>query len=74
MLVVEVADSSLTLDTTTTAELYATAGVPDCSVVDLENRKLLVFRDPEPLRCPQLRIHRQNIGGMEHCSANVFWL
>ena len=29
MLVVEVAESSLTLDTTTKAEFYATAGVPD---------------------------------------------
>jgi Uma2 family endonuclease len=49
VLVVEVADSSLNLDTTTKAELYATAGVPDYWVIDLENRKLLVFRDPEPL-------------------------
>ena len=49
VLVVEVADSSLNLDTTTKAELYATAGVPDYWVIDLENRTLLVFRDPEPL-------------------------
>lgn len=49
VLVVEVADSSLFLDTTTKAELYATAGVPDYWVIDLENRKLLVFRDPAPL-------------------------
>lgn len=49
VLVVEVADSSLALDTTTKAELYATAGVPDYWVVDLESRLLIVFRDPEPL-------------------------
>jgi len=49
VLVVEVADSSLDLDTTTKAELYATAGVPDYWVIDLENRQLLVFRDPESL-------------------------
>ncbi len=49
VLVVEVADSSLDLDTTTKAELYATAGVPDYWVIDLENRQLLIFRDPEPL-------------------------
>ncbi len=49
MLIVEVADSSLFLDTTTKAELYATAGVPDYWVIDLENRRLLVFRDPVPL-------------------------
>ena len=49
VLVVEVADSSLDLDTTTKAELYATAGVPDYWVIDLDHRRLLVFRDPEPL-------------------------
>ena len=49
VLVVEVADSSLALDTTTKAELYATAGVPDYWVIDLENRRLLIFRDPAPL-------------------------
>jgi len=49
VLVVEVAESSLFLDTTTKAELYATAGVPDYWVIDLENRRLLVFRDPVPL-------------------------
>lgn len=49
LLIVEVADSSLALDTTTKAELYATANVPDYWVVDLENRQIVVFRNPEPL-------------------------
>ncbi|MDB5310726.1 MAG: Uma2 family endonuclease [Gemmataceae bacterium] len=49
VMVVEVADTSLFLDTTTKAELYATAGVSDYWVIDLENRRLLVFRDPAPL-------------------------
>lgn len=49
VLVVELADSSLQLDTTRKAELYATAGVPDYWVVDLEHRRVLVFRDPAPL-------------------------
>ncbi len=48
-LVVEVADSSLFTDTTTKAEKYATAKVPDYWVIDLENRQLIVFRDPAPL-------------------------
>ena len=48
-LIVEVADSSLFLDTTTKAEKYATAGVQDYWVIDLENRQLIVFRDPAPL-------------------------
>lgn len=49
VLVVEVAESSLFLDTTTKAELYATAGVRDYWVLDVSGRRLLVFRDPEPL-------------------------
>jgi Uma2 family endonuclease len=46
--VVEVADSTLFFDTTTKAELYATAGVQDYWVLDVENDRLLVFRDPQP--------------------------
>ena len=46
LLVVEVADSTLARDTTTKAELYASAGVADYWVLDLDNRRLLVFRDP----------------------------
>ncbi|HET6572348.1 MAG TPA: Uma2 family endonuclease [Fimbriiglobus sp.] len=48
-LVVEIADSSLTFDTTEKAELYAAAGIPDYWVVDVEGRRLLVFRDPAPI-------------------------
>ena len=49
VLVVEIADSSFAFDTTTKAELYATAGVPEYWVVDLEGRRLTIFRDPLPL-------------------------
>ncbi len=49
LLVVEVADTTLAYDTTTKAELYATAGVPEYWVIDLTNRQLVVFRDPAPL-------------------------
>ena len=48
-LVVEVADSTLDYDTTTKAELYATAGIPDYWVLDVVGRRLLVFRAPAPL-------------------------
>jgi Uma2 family endonuclease len=53
LLIVEVAASSLFDDTTTKAELYATAGVPEYWVIDLQNRQLIVFRDPQPLPLPQ---------------------
>ncbi|MBA4063754.1 MAG: Uma2 family endonuclease [Isosphaera sp.] len=48
-LVVEVADTSLREDLTEKAERYATAGVADYWVLDLDGRRLLVFRGPQPL-------------------------
>ena len=49
-LLVEVSDTTLAFDTTTKAELYATANVPEYWVLDVENRQLHVFRDPAPLQ------------------------
>ena len=48
-LVVEVADTSLRMDVTEKAERYATAGVADYWVLDLNARQLIVFRDPVTL-------------------------
>jgi len=48
-LVMEVSDTTLDADITEKAELYATAGIADYWVLDLDNRRLLVFRDPVPL-------------------------
>jgi Uma2 family endonuclease len=44
----EIAETSLTYDLTTKAELYATAGIPEYWVLDLEGRVLHVFRNPQP--------------------------
>jgi hypothetical protein len=44
LLAVEVADSSLSYDTTTKAELYASAGIPEYWVLDLNSEQLIVFR------------------------------
>lgn len=49
LVVVEVADTTVFQDTTIKAELYATAGVADYWVLDVENNRLLVFRDPLPI-------------------------
>jgi Uma2 family endonuclease len=49
LVVVEVADATLFQDTTTKAELYATAGVADYWVLDVENDRLHVFRDPQQM-------------------------
>lgn len=51
-LLVEVANATLFYDTTTKAELYATAGVAEYWVLDIEHRQLIVFRDPHPLPLP----------------------
>ena len=48
-LLVEVADSTFFSDTTTKAELYAEAGVPEYWVLDLNGHQLHVFRDPQPV-------------------------
>lgn len=48
-LVVEVADATLGTDITEKAERYATANIADYWVLDLNGRRLLVFRDPMPL-------------------------
>lgn len=49
VLVVEVSDTTLDTDITEKAENYATAGIGDYWVLDLNNRQLHVFRDPVPL-------------------------
>lgn len=46
LLVVEISDTSLAYDTTAKANLYAAGGIADYWVVDLVNRRLLIFRDP----------------------------
>jgi Uma2 family endonuclease len=51
-LIVEVADSTLADDLTEKAELYATAGIAEYWVLDLNGRQLHAFRDPPPLPLP----------------------
>src|SRR5262249_53881810 len=46
-LVVEVAGSSLNFDTSEKRLLYARGGVRDYWVVDINGRRLLVYRDPQ---------------------------
>ncbi len=48
-LVIEVSDTTLAYDTTEKAELYATGGIADYWVLDVNNGRLLVFRDPRTL-------------------------
>jgi Uma2 family endonuclease len=46
LLVVEVADTSLDMDTGKKAQLYAAAGIADYWVIDLNSRLVIVRRDP----------------------------
>ena len=48
-LVVEISDTTLNDDLTEMAELYATAGVPEYWVLDVDGRRLFVFRTPAAL-------------------------
>jgi Uma2 family endonuclease len=48
LLVMEVSDSSLGFDTTDKANIYAAGNIADYWVVDLVNRQVMVFRNPQP--------------------------
>lgn len=47
LLVIEYAQSSLQKDTEIKRKIYAGAGIADYWVVDLNTRRLLVYRDPQ---------------------------
>jgi Uma2 family endonuclease len=48
LLVIEIADSSLSHDRDVKAPLYAANGIPELWIVDLSNERLAVYRDPGP--------------------------
>ena len=48
LLLIEVADTSLTYDRTTKLHLYAQAGIPEYWIVDCTNETIEVYRNPGP--------------------------
>jgi Uma2 family endonuclease len=46
VLTVEVAATTLSMDLSSKAELYARAGIPDYWVLDVDQRRMIVHRDP----------------------------
>jgi Uma2 family endonuclease len=46
VLIVEVSDTSLAMDTGAKVHIYAAAGVPEYWVIDVNAPRLLVYRDP----------------------------
>ncbi|HEY8477855.1 MAG TPA: Uma2 family endonuclease [Chloroflexota bacterium] len=49
VLVVEVADATLTFDRETKGSLYAKAGIPEYWLVNVVHRQVEVYRDPGPM-------------------------
>ena len=47
-LIIEIADTTIRMDRTTRASLYASAGIPEYWILNLRSRKLDVFRNPAP--------------------------
>ena len=54
-LLVEVSSTTLQDDLTTKANLYAHAGIPEYWVLDVENRRLYVHRNPTPTGWGEIR-------------------
>ncbi len=61
-LLVEVADSSLLRDTQDKGRIYARAGIPVYWVVNLVDRQVEVFADPDPAAAPPAYKSRQAYG------------
>jgi Uma2 family endonuclease len=59
LLVVEVADSSLSYDRKVKMHLYAEAGIPESWLVDLSSDTLFVFRRPSPQGYQDVRTYRR---------------
>lgn len=68
LLVVEIADSSLSFDRRVKMHLYAEAGIPESWLVDLNSETLFVYRRPSPEGYQDVRAYRRG----EAVSPEVF--
>lgn len=57
LLLIEVANSSLSLDRDLKAPLYAAAGIPELWIVDLTGEAVEVYQDPDPAGYRRYRRH-----------------
>ncbi|MBS9383395.1 MAG: Uma2 family endonuclease [Dolichospermum sp. BR01] len=66
-LIIEVADSSLKLDTEIKAKAYSQAGIKDYWVLDVVKRELIVFRNPttEGYQNQEIITEQQNISPLD---------
>jgi Uma2 family endonuclease len=56
-LVVEIADTSLRTDRTVKASLYARAGIQEYWVVDVNGRRIYVYRQPDPAGYKEVAVY-----------------
>jgi Uma2 family endonuclease len=59
-LVVEIADSTLALDLTTKAALYARAGIVEYWVIDVTGRRLYCHREPMAGKYSQIAVYEEH--------------
>lgn len=59
LLVIEVADTSLTIDREIKMPLYAAAGVPEAWIINLSEKQVEVYTQPSPNGYSQIRIFRK---------------
>ena len=60
LLLIEIADSTLSFDLSKKAQLYARAGIPDYWVVDILNRRFIVHREPVGGKYTALTMYRED--------------
>ncbi|HEY7064350.1 MAG TPA: Uma2 family endonuclease [Chloroflexota bacterium] len=68
LLVIEVADTSLRYDRDVKVPLYARAGIPEVWLVDLQARRITIYRDPSPTGYARVR----EVSGDEELSPLAF--
>jgi Uma2 family endonuclease len=60
LLIVEVAATTLAMDLSTKADLYARAGIPDYWVLDVNQRRMIVHREPVAGKYSSVAVYSEN--------------
>lgn len=59
LLLIEVADTSLMIDREVKIPLYASAGIPEAWIINLQERQIEIFTTPSPNGYSQIHIYRK---------------
>ena len=60
LLAIEVADTTLPMDRSAKAALYARAGIPEYWILDMKNRRLIVHREPQAGKYTSVVAYRED--------------